>query len=168
MTFQHRELRADPGIAPGERNIDPPKRRSIWPSIAVVAAASAFGGVIWYAYHQSPGAGSNGVPPVDAALSRLHRNLLISRARAALILRVKREINPGRGHEGCLERAGLTAGPSAVKRARRGNKNGRPPDCIQVRFAGVSSRGGLRAPQRPVRPKVGKTISLAFADRTAW
>ena len=67
MTFQHRELRADPGIAPGERNIDPPKRRSIWPSIAVVAAASAFGGVIWYAYHQSPGAGANGVPPLVKA-----------------------------------------------------------------------------------------------------
>ena len=65
MTFQHRgELRADPGIAPGERNIDPPRRRSIWPSIAVVAAASAFGGVIWYAYHQSPGAGGNGMPPL--------------------------------------------------------------------------------------------------------
>lgn len=68
MTFQHRgELRADPGIAPGERNIDPPKRRSIWPSIAVVAAASAFGGVIWYAYHQSPGAGANGIPPLVKA-----------------------------------------------------------------------------------------------------
>jgi hypothetical protein len=67
MTFQHRELRADPGIAPGERNIDPPKRRSIWPSIAVVAAASAFGGVIWYAYHQSPGVGPNGVPPLVKA-----------------------------------------------------------------------------------------------------
>ena len=67
MTFQHRELRADPGIAPGERNIDPPKRRSIWPSIAVVAAASAFGGVIWYAYHQSAGAGGSGVPPLVKA-----------------------------------------------------------------------------------------------------
>jgi hypothetical protein len=67
MTFQHRELRADPGIAPGERNIDPPKRRSIWPSIAVVAAASAFGGVIWYAYHQSPGNGGNGMPPLVKA-----------------------------------------------------------------------------------------------------
>jgi hypothetical protein len=67
MTFQHRELRADPGIAPGERNIDPPKRRSIWPSIAVVAAASAFGGVIWYAYHQSAGAGGNGIPPLVKA-----------------------------------------------------------------------------------------------------
>jgi SPOR domain len=68
MTWQHRgELRADPGIAPGDRNIDPPKRRSIWPSIAVVAAASAFGGVIWYAYHQSPGAGGNGLPPLVKA-----------------------------------------------------------------------------------------------------
>ncbi|HEX4506443.1 MAG TPA: SPOR domain-containing protein [Alphaproteobacteria bacterium] len=67
MTFQHRELRADPGIAPGERNIDPPKRRSIWPSIAVVAAASAFGGVIWYAYHQSATAGGNGMPPLVRA-----------------------------------------------------------------------------------------------------
>jgi hypothetical protein len=68
MTFQHRgELRADPGSAPGDRNIDPPRRRSIWPSIAVVAAASAFGGVIWYAYHQSPGAGGNGLPPLVKA-----------------------------------------------------------------------------------------------------
>ena len=67
MTFQHRELRADPGIAPGERNIDPPKRRSIWPSIAVVAAASAFGGVIWYAYHQSAGTAGNGMPPLVKA-----------------------------------------------------------------------------------------------------
>jgi hypothetical protein len=68
MTWQHRgELRADPGIAPGDRNIDPPKRRSIWPSIAVVAAASAFGGVIWYAYHQSPGAAGNGTPPLVKA-----------------------------------------------------------------------------------------------------
>jgi len=67
MTFQHRELRADPGIAPGERNIDPPKRRSIWPSIAVVAAASAFGGVIWYAYHQSAGTAGNGLPPLVKA-----------------------------------------------------------------------------------------------------
>src|SRR6185437_11707308 len=56
-----------PGIAPGELNIDPPKRRSIWPSIAVVAAASAFGGVIWYAYHQSAGPGANGVPPLVKA-----------------------------------------------------------------------------------------------------
>jgi hypothetical protein len=67
MSFQHRELRADPGIAPGERNIDPPKRRSIWPSIAVVAAASAFGGVIWYAYHQSAGSSANGMPPLVRA-----------------------------------------------------------------------------------------------------
>lgn len=68
MTFQHRgELRADPGIAPGERNIDPPKRRSIWPSIAVVAAASAFGGVIWYAYHQGHEDGRPGMPPLVKA-----------------------------------------------------------------------------------------------------
>ncbi len=68
MTFQHRgELRADPGIAPGERNIDPPKRRSIWPSIAVVAAASAFGGVIWYAYHQGHEDGRPGLPPLVKA-----------------------------------------------------------------------------------------------------
>jgi hypothetical protein len=68
MTFQHRgELRADPGIAPGDRNIDPPKRRSIWPSIAVVAAASAFGGVIWYAYHQGHSASTAGGPPLVRA-----------------------------------------------------------------------------------------------------
>ena len=67
MTFQQRELRADPGIAPGDRNIDPPKRRSIWPSIAVVAAASAFGGVIWYAYHQGHEDARPGMPPLVKA-----------------------------------------------------------------------------------------------------
>jgi hypothetical protein len=67
MTWQHRELRADPGIAPGDRNIDPPKRRSIWPSIAVVAAASAFGGVIWYAYHQGHEDARPGMPPLVKA-----------------------------------------------------------------------------------------------------
>jgi hypothetical protein len=59
------------------------------------------------------GQAAMGVPPVDAALSRLHRNLLIFDARTALILRVEREINSGRGREGCSERARLTAGPSA-------------------------------------------------------
>jgi len=67
MTWQQRELRADPGIAPGDRNIDPPKRRSIWPSIAVVAAASAFGGVIWYAYHQGHENARPGLPPLVKA-----------------------------------------------------------------------------------------------------
>ena len=68
MTWQHRgELRADPGIAPGDRNIDPPKRRSIWPSIAVVAAASAFGGVIWFAYHQGHDDGRPGMLPLVKA-----------------------------------------------------------------------------------------------------
>lgn len=68
MTWEHRgELRADPGIAPGDRNIDPPKRRSIWPSIAVVAAASAFGGVIWFAYHDGRDANRPGMPPLVKA-----------------------------------------------------------------------------------------------------
>ena len=68
MTWEHRgELRADPGIAPGGRNIDPPKRRSIWPSIAVVAAASTFGGVIWYAYHNGREAAHSGAPPLVKA-----------------------------------------------------------------------------------------------------
>jgi hypothetical protein len=68
MTWEHRgELRADPGIAPGDRNIDPPKRRSIWPSIAVVAAASAFGGVIWFAYHDGRDASRPGMPPLVKA-----------------------------------------------------------------------------------------------------
>ncbi|HTJ65786.1 MAG TPA: SPOR domain-containing protein [Alphaproteobacteria bacterium] len=67
MTWQDRgELRADPGIAPGSRNIDPPRRRSIWPSIAVVAAALAFGGVIWFAY-QSGKSGNGGLPPLVKA-----------------------------------------------------------------------------------------------------
>ena len=67
MTWQDRgELRADPGIAPGSRNIDPPRRRSIWPSIAVAAAAVAFGGVIWFAY-QSGKTSNGGVPPLVKA-----------------------------------------------------------------------------------------------------
>jgi hypothetical protein len=67
MTWQDRgELRADPGIAPGSRNIDPPRRRSIWPSIAVAAAAIAFGGVIWFAY-QSGKTGNGGIPPLVKA-----------------------------------------------------------------------------------------------------
>ena len=72
MTWENRgdrrgELRADPGIAPGSRNIDPPRRRrSIWPSIAVVAAFAAFGGVIWFAYQSGRGDGS-GVPPLVRA-----------------------------------------------------------------------------------------------------
>ncbi len=67
MTWQDRgELRADPGIAPGSRNIDPPRRRSIWPSIAVAAAAVAFGGVIWFAY-QSGKTGNGGIPPLVKA-----------------------------------------------------------------------------------------------------
>ncbi|MDB5397333.1 MAG: hypothetical protein JWM91_4839 [Rhodospirillales bacterium] len=69
MNWEHRgELRADPGIAPGNRNIDPPKRRrSIWPSIAVVAAFAAFGGVIWFAYQNGRDASRSGVPPLVKA-----------------------------------------------------------------------------------------------------
>ncbi len=68
MNWEHRgELRADPGIAPGDRNIDPPKRRSIWPSIAVVAAAAAFGGVIWFAYQNGRDANRSGPPPLVKA-----------------------------------------------------------------------------------------------------
>jgi len=61
-------LRADPGAAPGERNIEAPRRRrSIWPSIAVVAAAAAFGGVIWYAYKSGHDATVSGPPPLIKA-----------------------------------------------------------------------------------------------------
>jgi hypothetical protein len=68
MTWEHRgELRADPGIAPGDRNIDPPRRRSFWSSIAVVAAIAAFGGVIWYAYHTGKDANRSGIPPLVKA-----------------------------------------------------------------------------------------------------
>jgi hypothetical protein len=69
MTFEHRgELRADPGIAPGSRNIDPPRRRrSVWPSIAVVAAFAAFGGVIWFAYQNGRDANRSGIPPLIKA-----------------------------------------------------------------------------------------------------
>lgn len=68
MTWEHRgELRADPGIAPGDRNIDPPRRRSLWSSIAVVAAIAAFGGVIWYAYHSGKDANRSGIPPLVKA-----------------------------------------------------------------------------------------------------
>ncbi len=62
------ELRADPGRAPGERNIGAAaKRRSIWPSIAVVAAAATFGGVIWFAYQNGRDAGRSGLPPLVKA-----------------------------------------------------------------------------------------------------
>jgi hypothetical protein len=69
MNWEQRgELRADPGIAPGHRNIDPPKRRrSIWPSIAVVAAFAAFGGVIWFAYQNGRNANGTGMPPLVKA-----------------------------------------------------------------------------------------------------
>jgi hypothetical protein len=69
MTFEHQgELRADPGIAPGSRNIDPPRRkRSIWPSIAVVAAFAAFGGVIWFAYQNGRNGNGSGPPPLVKA-----------------------------------------------------------------------------------------------------
>jgi hypothetical protein len=68
MTWEHRgELRADPGIAPGDRNIDPRRRRSLWSSIAVVAAIAAFGGVIWYAYHSGKDANRSGIPPLVKA-----------------------------------------------------------------------------------------------------
>jgi hypothetical protein len=69
MNWEQRgELRADPGIAPGHRNIDPPKRRrSIWPSIAVVAAFAAFGGVIWFAYQNGRNADGTGTPPLVKA-----------------------------------------------------------------------------------------------------
>ena len=67
MSWEHRdELRADPGIAPGDRNAEVVRRRSIWPSIAVVAAAAAFGGVIWFAYRNAHNTQS-GVPPLVKA-----------------------------------------------------------------------------------------------------
>lgn len=67
MTWEHRgELRADPGSAPGERNIAAAavRKNSVWPSIAVVAAAAAFGGVIWFAYKQGREATGGGTPPL--------------------------------------------------------------------------------------------------------
>jgi hypothetical protein len=69
MTWEHRgELRADPGSAPGERNIEARRKRSsIWPSIAVVAAAAAFGGVIWFAYRNGRDATDTGPPPLVKA-----------------------------------------------------------------------------------------------------
>jgi len=68
VTWDYRgDLRADPGIAPGERNISRPKKRSIWPSIAVVAAAVAFGGVIWFAYRSGRDATHSGIPPLVKA-----------------------------------------------------------------------------------------------------
>jgi cell division septation protein DedD len=67
VNWEHRnELRADPGIAPGDRNVGVVKRRSIWPSIAVVAAAAAFGGVIWFAYRNAHNTQS-GAPPLIKA-----------------------------------------------------------------------------------------------------
>jgi hypothetical protein len=69
MSWEHRgELRADPGGAPGERNIEAAgRRRSIWPSIAVVAAAAAFGGVIWFAYQNGRNPDKPGPPPLVKA-----------------------------------------------------------------------------------------------------
>jgi len=62
------ELRADPGRAPGKRNIEQrTKGNSIWPSIAVVAAAAAFGGVIWFAYQNGRDANRPGQPPLVKA-----------------------------------------------------------------------------------------------------
>jgi hypothetical protein len=70
VTWEHRgELRADPGSAPGERNYTTrtAKQGSIWPSIAVVAAAGAFGGVIWFAYHNGRDSSTGGQPPLVRA-----------------------------------------------------------------------------------------------------
>ncbi len=70
MTWEHRgELRADPGTAPGDRNIEASGRRrsSVWPSIAVVAAAAAFGGVIWFAYQNGKTPSHSGPPPLVKA-----------------------------------------------------------------------------------------------------
>jgi hypothetical protein len=62
------ELRADPARAPGERNIEAvAKRRSIWPSIAVAAAAAAFIGVIWFAYQSGRDKGHANGPPLIKA-----------------------------------------------------------------------------------------------------
>jgi hypothetical protein len=68
MSWDNRtDLRADPGIAPGDRGIEYRPRRSIWPAIAVVAAAAAFGGVIWFAYQNGRDATKSGVPPLVKA-----------------------------------------------------------------------------------------------------
>ncbi len=62
------ELRADPARAPGERNIEVAgKRRSIWPSIFVAAAAAAFIGVIWFAYRNGREASQPSGPPLVKA-----------------------------------------------------------------------------------------------------
>jgi hypothetical protein len=69
MNWEHRsELRADPARAPGERNIEvaAARRSSIWPSIAVAAAALAFGGVIWFAYQNGRESGHGGPPLIKA------------------------------------------------------------------------------------------------------
>jgi hypothetical protein len=67
MSWEDRgELRADPGAAPGDRGVEIRQRRSIWPSIAVVAAAAAFGGVIWFAYQNGRDVHS-GPPPLVKA-----------------------------------------------------------------------------------------------------
>jgi hypothetical protein len=62
------ELRADPGRAPGDPEAAARmRRRSVLPAIAVVSAAAAFGGVIWFAYHEGRDAGPSGSPPVVKA-----------------------------------------------------------------------------------------------------
>ena len=68
MRWEHVEdLRADPGIAPGERNPAAERRRSVWPALLVVAAATAFGGVIWFAYQNAKDTSGSGGPPLIKA-----------------------------------------------------------------------------------------------------
>jgi len=68
MRWEHvEELRADPGIAPAERNRLVPKGRSMWPAIMVVTAAAAFGVVIWLAYQNGRETSENGAPPLIKA-----------------------------------------------------------------------------------------------------
>jgi len=67
MNWEHRaELRADPSAAPSERRKAVDKRRSAWSSIMVVAAASVFGGVIWFAYQSGRDATRSGPPLIKA------------------------------------------------------------------------------------------------------
>jgi len=61
------ELHADPVGGPAERGRSPGARRSIWPALAVTAAAATFGGVIWYAYQNARESSVSDNPPLVKA-----------------------------------------------------------------------------------------------------
>ena len=61
------ELRADPGDALADGRIVRRKRRPVWSFLAVVLVATAFFGVIYYAYRENGDFGHSGPPPLIKA-----------------------------------------------------------------------------------------------------